>query len=98
MKFFLELDLLKQVTIIYLVIINIITFFVFGLDKIKAQIYRARRVSEKNLWSFVIIGGSAGALAGIRFFRHKTRKLDFSFGVPLFLLVHLTIAILIFNR
>lgn len=98
MNFFLELDLLKQIAIMYLVIINIITFFVFGLDKIKAQIHQSRRVSEKNLWSFVVIGGSAGALVGIKFFRHKTRKLDFSIGVPAFLLVHTTLAILIFNR
>jgi uncharacterized membrane protein YsdA (DUF1294 family) len=61
----------------YLVIINLITFFYFGWDKMRSEIPEARRIPEKILWLLSLLGGSVGALLGMNFFRHKTKKLSF---------------------
>ncbi|MCF6277018.1 MAG: DUF1294 domain-containing protein [Candidatus Magasanikbacteria bacterium] len=83
-KWFLDHTLLAQISIIYLVIINIATFFYFGLDKIKASLAQ-RRISEKKLWTLSLIGGSLGGLLGMYFFRHKTKKLSFQVVIGIIL-------------
>ena len=65
----------------YLLAINILTFVVFGVDKYKA-IKKQYRVPEKTLFLLAVMGGSAGALAGMFTFRHKTRKWYFRIGIP----------------
>ena len=65
----------------YLLAINILTFVVFGVDKYKA-IKKQYRVPEKTLFLLAVMGGSAGALAGMFAFRHKTRKWYFRIGIP----------------
>ncbi len=60
----------------YLIIINTITFFIYGADKFLA-IKNYYRISEKILYLFSVIGGVLGALLGMFFFRHKTSKLRF---------------------
>ncbi|HLD31408.1 MAG TPA: DUF1294 domain-containing protein [Patescibacteria group bacterium] len=62
--------------LIYLVAINLLTFFYFGFDKLKAQI-SSRRIPENTLWLLCLLGGSPGALAAMYFFRHKTSKNSF---------------------
>ncbi len=74
--------------IAYLVLINIVTFIVFGVDKAKAKNH-SWRVPEKTLFLLAIIGGSVGAIVGMQTFRHKTRKWYFSFGIPAILIVQL---------
>ena len=64
-----------------LLAINILTFVVFGVDKYKA-IKKQYRVPEKTLFLLAVMGGSAGALAGMFAFRHKTRKWYFRIGIP----------------
>ena|SRR3989339_1394597 len=82
---FLNLSLFSQFLIIYLTLINIVTFFYFGFDKMRSQISDARRVSEKTLWFLALIGGSVGALISMHFFRHKTKKLSFQTGIAIIL-------------
>lgn len=65
-----------QITIIYLILINFLTFIIFGLDKHKS-IKNKRRISEKTLWFLSLVGGSLGALLAMKMFRHKTKKLSF---------------------
>lgn len=65
----------------YLVIINIITFFSYGIDKYKAKKHKWR-ISEKALIGLGAIGGFAGAIAGMKLFRHKTKHMKFMIGVP----------------
>ena len=65
----------------YLLAINILTFVVFGVDKYKA-IKKQYRVPEETLFLLAVMGGSAGALAGMFAFRHKTRKWYFRIGIP----------------
>lgn len=76
--------------LIYLVIINIISFIVYGIDKWKAQRKRWR-ISEKMLFLLAIIGGSLGALAGMYTFHHKTLHKKFVLGVPLILVIQVII-------
>ena len=61
---------------IYLIIINSITFIVYGVDKFFA-IKHYYRISEKLLYLFSVFGGALGALLGMFFFKHKTLKLKF---------------------
>lgn len=70
--------------IIYLSVMNIITFLLYGLDKQKAKQNRWR-IPEKVLFGAAVFGGTIGALAGMRMFHHKTQKWKFKVGVPLVL-------------
>ena len=73
----------------WLVLINVITFFVFGADKLQAKRKEkkdtVRRVPEKNLLLLAAVGGSLGALLGMKAFHHKTLHRAFKVGVPLIL-------------
>ena len=70
----------------YLLVMNLITFFVFGIDKWKAKRKRThestRRVPEKTLFLLSALGGSVGALLGMKVFHHKTLHNSFRFGIP----------------
>ena len=68
--------------LIYLVVINIIGFFIMGVDKAKAKA-KAWRISEKTLLGVAVFGGSAGVWLGMYTFRHKTKHWYFKYGVPL---------------
>ncbi len=63
---------------LYLIIINCITFVVYGIDKIFA-IFHKFRIMEKFLFILSLIGGALGALLGMAIFRHKIRKVKFYF-------------------
>lgn len=80
---------------IWLVLINLATFFVFGFDKLKAKYKEthenARRVPEKTLFLLAILGGSLGALLGMRAWHHKTLHKTFRFGIPAILILQLLI-------
>lgn len=60
----------------YLVGINIVTFLIYGIDKYNA-VHKKYRISEYSLFVFSIFGGVIGALLGMRFFHHKTKKVLF---------------------
>ena len=57
----------------YILLINLFTFIVRGIDKYKATAQK-RRISEKNLLIFTALGGWIGAILGMQAFRHKTIK------------------------
>lgn len=80
---------------IWLIIINLVAFLIFGLDKWKARRKekneKVRRVPEKNLLLLAALGGSVGALLAMRVFRHKTLHKAFRFGVPLILALQILI-------
>lgn len=74
----------------YLIIINILSFILYGIDKLKA-IKKKERISEKALILIGILGGSIGSLIGMNLFRHKTKKLKFKVLVPIFFVVKVLI-------
>ena len=81
-----------QVLYIYLAIINAISFILMLVDKYKAR-KNLWRIPEATMMGFAAAGGSIGTLAGMYLVRHKTKHLKFTVGIPIFLFVHIVIAI-----
>ena len=79
---------------IYSVLINIVTFIVFAIDKIKAM-FGKWRIRELILLGLALIGGSAGALLAMDICNHKVNSMHFMIGVPLMLIAHLFLLICI---
>lgn len=75
-----------KLLLVYLAIINIVTFLVYAWDKRLAKKSNARRIPEKNLLLLAAIGGSVGALCAMYKLRHKTLHKKFFIGVPAILL------------
>ena len=75
---------------IYLIILNIITFLIMGIDKYLA-IKKKYRISEFHLLTLTLFGGSVGSLLGMIIFRHKTKKMKFLIIIPLSIIIHLLI-------
>ena len=88
---------MTTVLMIYLVIINIITFFLYGADKLKA-VHHKWRIPEKTLFGLSLLGGSAGTWAGMYAFRHKTKHWYFVKGMPLIFFIHVVIACVIYRN
>ena len=78
--------MILKAIVIYLAAINVITFRMFGADKARAAKGRWRR-SEAALILAALLGGSTGALAGMRIFHHKTRHRKFTVGIPVILVL-----------
>ena len=78
--------------ILALIIVNLFTMLRFREDKERA-VAGERRIPEAHLLGLALIGGSPGALAARRMFRHKTRKQPFS--TWLFLIVAIQLGVLI---
>ena len=75
---------------IYLLLVNAAAFLAFGEDKRRAK-RRAWRIPEATLMGLAAAGGSLGALAGMRFFHHKTRHRKFTAGVPALLIAQIAL-------
>ena len=79
----------------WLILINVVTFCAFGLDKWKAKRKEkkesVRRIPEKRLLALAALGGSVGALLGMRAFRHKTLHKAFHLGIPAILALQILI-------
>jgi uncharacterized membrane protein YsdA (DUF1294 family) len=82
-------------TLTYLfIVINSLTFLIFGYDKWLAK-NNKRRISEFKLLLLTGIGGTIGGLIGMNFFKHKTNK--FSFILSFYAIVILQIVLLYFG-
>ena len=75
----------------YLAAVNVVTFTVYGIDKRKAR-RGAWRIPEKTLFLLPLLGGSVGALLGMKVFRHKTKHWYFVWGIPIILLAQTALA------
>ena len=73
----------------WLLVINVVSFAMFGMDKWKAK-RDAWRIPELTLWAFALLGGAPGGYLGMRCFRHKTRHWYFKFGFPALAVLDLT--------
>ena len=72
--------------ILYLLVINFVSFFLCALDKYKA-VRGAFRIPEQALFSISFLGGSLGLYLSMFLFRHKTKKLSFLLGIPLIIVM-----------
>lgn len=81
----------------YLATVNVVTFTVYGIDKSKAR-RGAWRIPEKTLFLLPLLGGSVGALLGMKVFRHKTKHWYFVWGIPIILLAQKALAVWLWLR
>ena len=82
--------------IIYLIVINLISFLSMYIDKRKAE-YGKWRIKEYTLFLLALLGGSIGSIAGMYTFRHKTKKMKFVIGFPAILILEIVLAIMIYT-
>ena len=91
-----ELFAKHKILLIYLLIINFITFIVFALDKMKS-IYGKWRYKIVTLLSLCFIGGSLGGLLSMYVFKHKTNIDYFTKGIPIIIIMQVFIIIFLTN-
>ena len=83
--------------LIYLLVINAVTFVVYGIDKYKAK-HAKWRISEATLLLLAVFGGSIGAWLGMKVWHHKTMHKKFKYGVPVIFILQVALAIWIINK
>ena len=83
--------------IAWLVIINLVAFALFGIDKNHAK-KGQWRIPEKTLFLSAILGGSIGAILGMQLFRHKTKHWYFQIGIPAILIAQIVIVYLLASK
>ena len=83
--------------LLYLLLINAAAFILMLADKVKAKKNRWR-IPERTLILSAALGGSIGALLGMYTFRHKTKHLKFTLGIPAILIAQISLAIWIFQK
>ena len=82
--------------LLYLLIVNAVAFLLMLVDKQSAR-KKLWRIQESTLLLTAAIGGSIGSLAGMYTFRHKTKHLKFTLGVPVILVLQMA-AVFLFLR
>lgn len=82
--------MIQEAAIYYLVIINIITFLVYGIDKWKAR-KSLWRIREVSLLMLAVLGGSIGAWLGMKVWHHKTQHKKFRYGIPAIIIVQIAV-------
>lgn len=85
-----------RILLMYLVLINMVTFAAFAVDKI-AAIKQKPRIRIVTLLSLSFAGGSIGALIAMYLLRHKIRKDYFTVGVPLTLVMQMVVIFFLMN-
>jgi len=80
---------------IWLILMSILSFLQFFLDKRYAAQRGRRRIRERTLLFCALIGGAPGAFLGMHLFRHKTQKKQFLIALPCLLLMHVGILLLL---
>ena len=88
---------LTTIILIYILIINVVTFFVYGIDKYKAK-HAKWRIPEATLLLLAAIGGSIGAWCGMKVWHHKTMHKKFKYGVPVIFILQVVLAVWIINK
>ena len=88
--------MLVKILILNLLIVNAIGFILMLVDKIKAK-KNLWRIPEATLFLVAVIGGSIGSILGMYTFRHKTKHIKFTVGMPLILAVQVLACVLIWG-
>ena len=85
-----------QYLLIYLLILNAAGFLLMLIDKKKAQL-GSWRIRESTLMTVAVLGGSIGSLMGMKLFRHKTKHLKFTLGIPVILALQIMAAVILIS-
>ncbi len=88
---------IQKIVIIYLLIINVVTFFMYGIDKWKAKKLKWR-IREAALLGLAVLGGSIGAWSGMKVWHHKTLHKKFRFGVSAILIVQVALVVWLYSK
>ncbi len=89
MEYILEIIIVNiKYILLYLFVINIIGFLAMGIDKFKAQ-KGWWRIPEATLMTLCLLGGGIGTITGMYTFRHKTKKMKFTIGMPTILIAEI---------
>ena len=83
--------------VIYYVIMNMIAFVTYGIDK-KRAVNRKWRIPEIVLLGMAALGGCVGAYISMQVYRHKTRHYIFTMGVPAMILIHGCAAVILIEK
>ena len=86
---------MKTIIAFYLLVINLIAFALYGIDKRRAKKHQFR-IPEKTLLWMARIGGGVGSWLGIKVFHHKTKHARFRIAVPLWTILWMVALILAF--
>lgn len=86
-----------DILITYLLIINALSFLFMLTDKRKA-VKKAWRIPEATLLGIAAMGGSLGAVLGMRLFRHKTKHPKFAVGLPVLLAIHILLLLYLYVK
>ena len=81
---------MQETIVYYLIIINIVTFLVYGIDKWKAR-KTMWRIREASLLMLAVLGGSIGAWLGMKVWHHKTQHKKFRYGIPAIIIVQIAV-------
>ena len=68
--------------VVYILIVNVLAFIMYGIDKRRSQ-RKMYRIPENTLLWMARIGGGVGSWLGIKVFHHKTKHKRFMIIVPL---------------
>ncbi len=82
--------MMQETIVYYLIIINIVTFLVYGIDKWKAR-KTMWRIREASLLMLAVLGGSIGAWLGMKVWHHKTQHKKFRYGIPAIIIIQIGI-------
>lgn len=88
---------ISELILIYILLINLIAFYFYWNDKRRAK-KNKWRIPENTLLLIALIGGSIGALLGMKVFRHKTKHWKFKILVPLFLILQIVLAVYLYMK
>lgn len=83
-----------KLILLYLLIVNAAGFLLMLVDKLKAKKNRWR-IPERTLMGAAFLGGSIGCLLGMYTFRHKTKHLKFTIGIPVILALQAVLAVIL---
>ena len=89
--------MLNKAVFFYLLIVNFAAAAAMRRDKRYAE-QGLRRIPEKTLFLWAVLGGTAGGILGMHLFHHKTRHKRFTVGFPLLLILQISAAVLIVQR
>ena len=88
---------MKEIILLYLLIINAVVFLLMLVDKYKAR-KNLWRIPETTLITSAVLGGSIGALLGMYLVRHKTRHPKFTVGIPLILTAQIALCVFVYIK
>lgn len=87
---------MKTLFIFYIIIVNLTGFFIMGIDKRRA-IKGKWRIRERTLFLIALAFGSVGILVGMYVFRHKTKHLIFTIGIPVILVLQMLLTVFLYS-